>query len=403
MSRLVAVTMPKWGIEMQEGTLTAWNFAVGQEVAKGAGLFDVETEKIVNSAEAPASGTLRRILVQPGGTFPVGALLAVLGPPQASEAEVDAFVAGFKPANTSFEPDAKLARAASATAPAPVAPVASAATGGRSRASPIAERLAAELGVDLAEVRGTGRNGRISREDVEAFVREHGKRPAANANEPVRERLSAMRLAIGRRLAESVREIPHYRLSVDVDCGALDRRRAQLAAAGTAVSLNDLLLKACAETLQEHPDLNSHVVDGELLRFPRADVCVVVATESGLVTPVVRDAGAKPVERIAAEARDLAARARAGRLTREEITGGTFTLSNLGMFGIDRFDAIINPPQVAILAVGAASERVVARDGAAAVARVMTLELSCDHRIVDGAKGAAFLAALRRRLEQGDR
>lgn len=398
MSRLVAVTMPKWGIEMQEGTLTAWNFAVGQAVDKGAGLFDVETEKIVNSAESPASGTLRRILVQPGETFPVGALLAVLGPAQATEAEVDAFVAGFRPPDTSFEPGAKAPAPTSVAAPA----TASVPASGGSRASPIAERYAAELGVDLARVRGTGRNGRISREDVEAYAREHGRLPAANANEPVRERLSAMRLAIGRRLAEAVREIPHYRLSVDVDCRALDRRRGQLAAAGTRVSLNDLLLSACALTLPGHPELNAHFVDGEVLRFPRADVCVVVATDGGLVTPVVRDAGSKPVGDIAEEVRGLVARARAGRLARDEITGGTFTLSNLGMFGIDRFDAIINPPQVAILAAGAAAQRVVARDGAAVVSRVMTLELSCDHRVVDGAKGAAFLAALRRRIEEGE-
>jgi pyruvate dehydrogenase E2 component (dihydrolipoamide acetyltransferase) len=393
-SRLIAVTMPKWGIEMQEGTLTAWNFAVGEAVEKGAGLFDVETEKIVNSAESPASGNLRRILVQPGETVPVGALLAVLGTPQAAEAEVDAFVAGFRPADTSFEPDAREPVAAPAAVPA--------APAGGSRASPIAERLAAELGVDLAQVRGTGRNGRISREDVEAWARDRGKLPSANANEPVRERLSAMRLAIGRRLAEAVREIPHYRLSVDVDCRALDRRREQLAAAGTPVSLNDLLLSAVALTLPGHPELNAHFVDGEVLRFPHADVCVVVATDGGLVTPVVRDAGSKPVGRIAEEIRDLVARARAGRLAREEITGGTFTLSNLGMFGVDRFDAIINPPQVAILAAGAAADRVIARDGAAVVARVMTLELSCDHRVVDGAKGAAFLAALRRRIEEGE-
>jgi pyruvate dehydrogenase E2 component (dihydrolipoamide acetyltransferase) len=398
MSGLVAVTMPKWGIEMQEGTLTAWNFAVGQAVDKGAGLFDVETDKIVNSAESPASGTLRRILVQPGETFPVGALLAVLGPPQATEAEVDAFVAGFRPPDTSFEPGEKAPAPAPVGSPAP-APVAA---GGASRASPIAERYAAELGVDLARVRGTGRNGRISREDVEAHARAQGKLPSANANEPARERLSAMRLAIGRRLAEAVREIPHYRLSVDVDCRALDRRREQLAAAGTDVSLNDLLLSACALTLAGHAEINAHFVDGEVLRFPRADLCVVVATDGGLVTPVIRDAGSKPVGRIAEEVRDLVARARAGRLVREEITGGTFTLSNLGMFGVDRFDAIINPPQVAILAAGAAAERVIARNGAAVVARVMTLELSCDHRVVDGAKGAAFLAALRRRIEEGE-
>jgi pyruvate dehydrogenase E2 component (dihydrolipoamide acetyltransferase) len=179
-------------------------------------------------------------------------------------------------------------------------------------------------------------------------------------------------------------------------------RRAELAVAGTKVSLNDLLLRAVALTLVEHRDVNAQFAGDEVLRFPHADVCVAVATEGGLTTPIVRAADTKDVAQIAAEVADLAERARGARLTREEITGGTFTLSNLGMFGVDRFDAIINPPQVAILAVGAAADRAVVREGAVAVARVMTLELSCDHRVVDGAVGGRFLAALKKRLETGE-
>jgi pyruvate dehydrogenase E2 component (dihydrolipoamide acetyltransferase) len=220
-------------------------------------------------------------------------------------------------------------------------------------------------------------------------------------NTPTREKMTSMRLTIARRLTESKQSIPHYRLSVDVDCAAMTRRRAELAAAGTKVSLNDLLIRALALTLVEHRDVNAQFAGDEVLRFPHADICVAVATEGGLTTPIVRAADTKDVAKIAAEVADLAERARSARLTREEITGGTFTLSNLGMFGVDRFDAIINPPQVAILAVGAAADRAVVRDGALAVARVMTLELSCDHRVVDGAVGGRFLGALREQLEKG--
>ena len=225
--------------------------------------------------------------------------------------------------------------------------------------------------------------------------------PAAVDNTPTRGKMTSMRLTIARRLTESKQSIPHYRLSGDVDCAAMAAKRSELAAAGRKVSLNDLLLRAVALTLVEHRDVNAQFAGDEVLRFPHADVCVAVATDGGLTTPVVRAADTKDVVQIAAEAADLAGRARSARLPREEIPGGTFTLSTLGMFGVDRFDAIINPPQVAILAVGAATDRPVVRDGAVAVARMMTLELSCDHRVVDGAVGGRFLAALKQRLETG--
>jgi pyruvate dehydrogenase E2 component (dihydrolipoamide acetyltransferase) len=418
--RIYPVTMPKWGIEMTEGTITEWHVSPGQSVAKGDHLLDVETEKIVNSVEAPASGTVRRVLADVGGTEKVGALIAVFAEPDVADAEVDAFIAGFRPADTSFEPDAGAAGATAAPpaapspAPATAAPPAGsadAAGDGGSRVSPIARRLAEKLGIDVTQIKGTGTHGRVSKEDVEAYAAalQAGKAnavtvaataPATSAAAPTRERMTSMRSTIARRLLESKQTIPHYRLAVDVELTALLARRAQLnAGGGPKVSINDLLVRAVAVALVRHPELNAQLQGEEIVRLPQADVCVAVASDNGLITPVVRDAASKSAAQISAEVADLAERARGNRLTREEITGGTFTVSNLGMFGVDRFDAIINPPQVAILAVGAAADRVVARDGQPAVRRMVTLTLSCDHRVVDGAMGAKFLATLRGLLE----
>lgn len=451
MSRIQAITMPKWGIEMQEGTINGWHAVVGQTVGKSDPLLDVETEKIVNTVEAPMAGKLRRIIGDAGDTLAVGALVGVFAEDDVTDAEIDQFVAGFKGADTSFEPEAATATPAPAMAvpvaaaatPPPAATVAAPATddaGGESRVSPIARRVAEKLGVDLSKVVGTGRNGRVSKEDVEAYhaviasklapteemasqlapTEEMARQPAPTeeiASEPApaeyiasklaptatagvtREKMTSMRLTIARRLGESKQTIPHYRLAIDVDFTALFARRAALVAGGAKVSVNDLLLQGVAQALTRHPQVNANLDGDEVVKFTRVDLCVAVATEGGLTTPVVRNAAARSAEEIAVAVAELAAKARSGKLVREDITGGTFTVSNLGMFGIDQFDAIINPPQVGILAVGAARERVIARDGGMAVARVATLTLSADHRVVDGAVGAAFLADLRRELE----
>ena len=407
--KIFPITMPKWGIEMQQGTITEWHAAPGGALAKGAPLLDVETEKIVNSVEAPVAGTLRRIVAETGSTEAVGALIAVFADAAVSDAEIDAFIAGFKPADASFD------HADAPAAPAETASAADAAADGEARISPIARRIAERLGVDITQVKGTGRNGRVSKEDVEAYaasigVQAGGTAAAAPAVAPtaaagdgvVREKMTSMRATIARRLLESKQGIPHYRLAADVDLTALLARRAALRAAGTEVSVNDLLVRACALTLVKHPAVNAQLQGDEVHKFPHADIAVAVATDGGLVTPIVRSADTKSAAQIGVETGDLAARARSGKLTREEITGGTFTLSNLGMFGIDRFDAIINPPQVAILAVGAGADRVIARGGSVAVAKVATLTLSCDHRVVDGAIGAQFLQALRQTIESAD-
>ena len=404
--RIRALTMPKWGIEMQEGTVTAWHIEPGRRVEKGEPLLDVETEKIVNSVESPASGTLRIVLAGAGDTCKVGELVGVLAEPGVGDAEVDAFIRNFRPADTSFERDdsadgkAPAATPAAAATAQPATPAAPSEDGDEPRVSPIARRLAEKLGIDPSRIVGTGRNGRVSKEDVEAYAAKLAAAPApapeatAAATPLRRERLTSMRATIARRLGESKQTIPHYRVSIDLDADALMARRRALADTGVRVSVNDLLLEAVARALVRHPRVNAQFDGNEVLEFGQADVAVAVATDSGLITPVIRAADGKPVERLAAESRDLAARARAGKLTREEITGGTFTVSNLGMYGIKSFDAIINPPQVAILAVGAAEPRPVVRDGALAVGTRMTVTLSSDHRVVDGAAAAAFLATL---------
>lgn len=397
MSRIHAITMPKWGIEMQEGAITSWHVDLGGSVSRGAQLLDVETEKIVNTVEASVEGTLRRIIGSVGDTLPVGALVGIVCEGEVSDADIDRFVREFKAADASFEPETSGGASPTAAAPATEAPSAAPAAEreDEARVSPIARRLAEKLGVDLSKVTGTGRNGRISKEDVESY---HAKQSTAVEAVP----MSAMRLAIARRLTESKQTIPHYRVHADVDCAALEAARSQHAAAGRKISVNDLLVFALARTLAEFPDVNACLENDTILRRRSADIALAVSTAGGLITPVLRGAESKDVVALAQEARDLAAKARDNKLTREEITGGSFTLSNLGMFGIDAFDAVINPPQVAILAVGSIRDVVVLRNGAPAAGRLMTLTLSCDHRVVDGALGARFLSALKQRIEGGN-
>jgi len=425
------VTMPKWGIEMIEGTITGWRVRVGERIERGAEILDVETEKIVNAVESPSSGVLRRIVADEGETRAVGALIGVIADEQVSDDDVTRFVDSFVGAVVSFDPDA----ADGAAAPVAVAPVATAGAepaevvadapgaADETRVSPIARRVAERLGVDLSRVTGTGRNGRISKEDVEAYAARMGgdavaalpgaspataapgrASPTGDAPPLQRVHMSARRLTIARRLLESKQSIPHYRLEMDVDFGPLLRaKRDRAANAAGAATVNDLLLRAVALALVMHPMVNAQLEGDDILQFANADIAIAVAAEAGLVTPILRNANLKSVADISIESRDLIERARLGTLRRDEITGGSFTVSNLGMYGVSRFDAIINAPQVAILAVGAFSPRAVVRDGAVCVGQVATLTLSADHRVVDGAVGAAFLASLRDLLSEPQR
>ena len=335
--RIFPITMPKWGIEMTQGTITAWHAQPGQAVTKGDALLDVETEKIVNSVESPASGTLRRILADSGATENVGALIAVFAEADVAEADVDAFIAGFQPADTGFEPEdssAPAPSAATAAAPPPASAAAPAvsADGWRRQGQP-----------DRAPPRGAPRDRRVGHQGhrhprarleggrrsvrrvaagwSRAVPLPRRRRRQSQAQVPVRERMTSMRATIAKRLLESKQTIPHYRLAVDVELTALLAHRATLNTGGaTKVSINDLLVRATALALARHPEVNAQLQGDEIVKYAQADVCVAVASANGLVTPVVRAAETKTAAQIAAEVADLAERARGNRLTREEIT-----------------------------------------------------------------------------------
>lgn len=385
---LYPITVPKWGIEMQEGTITGWQVALGAEVAKGDELIDIETDKIVNTMEAPVSGTVCRQLVGEGETLKVGELLGVIATGEASDADIDAFVADFKPADASFGIDDSgdsPAPAESAVAEAPAASPPS----GEVRVSPIARRLAKKLGVDLADVTGTGRNGRISKEDVERAAATAAP-AAATAATP----LTSRRQTIARRLVAAKQEVPHYYVSRRVDM------RAALAAKRDGVSVNAIIMHAVAKAMAAEPLLNSHLSDEGLIARDSVDINMAVDTEQGLVAPLLRDVQTMDLEALTAASRDLAERARGNVLDKADLDIGGFTVSNLGILGVDEFTAIITPPQTGILAVGALAETPVATDGGVSVRPQMTVTLSADHRVVDGADAARFLASLAEALGQ---
>lgn len=393
MSRITAVTVPKWGIEMQEGQFVEWRATVGDQISRGDEIADMETEKIVNALESPGDGMLRRQLAQEGDTLPVGALIGVLAEPDVPEADIDKYIAEFKPAEVSFEPDVSAGET-------PVDATVGTSESSAAHISTPVRRLAERLGVDVTNIQGTGRNGRISREDVERAA------SAGASTEPADARgdyevvpMSALRKTIARRLVQSKQDIPHYYLTADVCLDPLLERRQQLDADGVQASVNDLLVKAVAHALIDVPDVNAQLVGDEIRRFPNANIAIAVATDAGLMTPVVRSAESKSVGELAAIIRELTQRARAGQLNSKDVVNGSFTVSNLGMHGVRNFTAVVNPPQVAILAVGAGEARVVVKDGRPGVATMCTLTLSCDHRVVDGAVGAQFLKSLRAHIE----
>ena len=397
MSDIYPIAVPKWGIEMAEGTIATWNKAVGDAVSKGDEVFDMESDKIVNAWESPVGGVLRRRIAEEGETLPVGELLGVIAAAEVDDAAIDDFIRNFagQEATAELEP-AAVAAPASPPATPPATSIALSSDAGR-RVNPVVRRLAAELGVDLDTVTGTGRNGRITKEDVELAAQSSGGATAATAV-PVDVEvipLSPIRKTIGKRLSEAKREIPHFYLSTEYELDSLLAHRASLnVSGGQKVSVNDLLVWCVAQALIKVPQVNVNLVGDNIHQFKHANVAVVIATDDGLYPATVYQADTLSPAEIAARTSALAERARSGSLTREDISGGSFTVSNLGMFGVSTFSAIVNPPMGAILALGKGSERVVVRDGAPAVATMVDATLSCDHRVIDGVVGARFLDAL---------
>jgi pyruvate dehydrogenase E2 component (dihydrolipoamide acetyltransferase) len=395
---LSEVVMPQMGADMQEGTIVRWLRREGDAVKRGEIIAEIETDKANVEIEAYESGVLRRILLPEGTTVPVGEIIAVIAAP---EDDVSRYEAGAAPPAAAEEAGPAVAAPERPAAPAEAPPVAA----GRARASPVARRLAQELGVDLSLVRGTGPDGRILRRDVEAVARAPEAVPAAEpapAAPVVAPAMSRMRQTIARRMAQSKREAPHYYLTMDVDVTEAQRLRRQLneAAGGEVhISVNDMIVKAVAKALRRHPGFNAWFVDGQLQQQEALNIGVAVALEEGLIAPAVLDCGRKSLPDIARDSRDLAERARSGVLKAEEYTGATFTVSNLGMYGVETLIAIIPPPQTAILGVGAVQQVPGVEDGEVVVRERMKVALSADHRVTDGALGARFLAEIRSFLE----
>ena len=435
----IQILMPALSPTMTEGNVASWLKSEGDEVAAGDILCEIETDKATMEVEATDEGTLGRIVV-PAGTEGV-AVNAVIGlileegeDASALDGAESAAPVAVAPAAAPAEPAAEPAPAASAapapqaTAPAAASPGGNGATppaparepGARIFASPLARRMAKQAGLALEAIAGTGPNGRIVKADIEAAIAAAAAAPAAAvaapapaaapaappAHAPVAYRdapASTMRKVIAQRLQEAKREVPHFYLTVDCAVDALLETRSQLNERSDAynLSVNDFVIRAAALALRKVPAANASWVDGALRQYASADVSVAVAIDDGLVTPIVRNADGKGLAEISAEVKELAGRARAKpmALAPEEYQGGTFSVSNLGMYGIKEFAAIINPPQSMILAVGTAEQRPVVKDGALAIATMMSCTLSVDHRVVDGALGATFLQAFKGLIE----
>lgn len=474
MSKIRAFTMPKWGIEMTEGTIAEWMVKEGESFKRGQTICLIETAKITNEVDAEYDATVRRIIVSGGGEAePVGALLAVFDDGGHSDDEIEAFIASFKPAEGGVAKGASKAKDAAdadASSPAPVAepekkrvridtnrPISPEALrlaeeeavdisviegsgrGGRIThqdvvkalrgsgtptfrgsvpveeddlkvlASPLARRIAALHGISLSGISGTGARGRISKADVLALAPKPSKAsgfgtpdfvPGENRPEVVP--FDRIRKVVAQRLTAAKQDIPHFylRMSARAD-KLLEMRKTANLVLGSKASVNDWIIKASAMALVKHPDVNVQVHGNELYRFPHADISVAVASPKGLVTPVVRQADLMRIDQLAAETRRLIDKAQAGRLGMEDMEGGSFSVSNLGMFGIENFDAIINPPQGAILAVGGAMRQPVENHaGGVGFETRISFTLSVDHRAIDGAAGAQFLQTLKGLIEE---
>ena len=432
----ITITMPALSPTMEEGTLASWQVKPGDVVSSGDVLCEIETDKATMEVEAVEEGTIGKLLVEAGTEgVKVNAPIAVL----LEEGEDESALDGFEPkaagggsggdsaAEEAPEPEPE-AEAKDEPESAPKA-ASTSSSGSRVFASPLAKRMASQEGLDLSQIEGSGPKGRIVKRDVEAALESGTGRKQADAPKtearsdapaksaasapaaakdypPVTDdyeeiKLNSMRKTIARRLTESKQTVPHFYLTIDIELDSLLALRKDLNSRSDAyrISVNDFIVRASALALRRHPEINSQFTENVILQHRKVDVSVAVAIEGGLITPVVRNTDQKGLQQISAETKDLAGRAREGKLKPDEFAGGTFTISNLGMFGIDQFVAVINPPQAAILAVGSGTQKPVVKDGALAVATVMTATLSADHRVFGGAEGAAFLETLKGLLE----
>lgn len=432
------IQMPRFGDTMEEGLLVRWLKKEGDEVSPGEAIAEVETDKATLELESFEDGVLRKRLVEEGTSVAIGVAVAIMADDEdedISQAVAEAAGGGGgadssqgEKAASSKEAKAEAGSEGKSSGSAPKAAAdgpeaaasdsgSSGSKGGRIKASPLAKKMAEELGVALGSVEGSGPSGRIIARDIDAAAKApaaetatatQGAAPQAEVPQSLRdaatvEPLNGMRKTIARRMVAAKQAVPHFYLTIDVSMDKAVALRSQLNEAGAGkvkISYNDMVLKACAKALVEHPYVNASFDGDQLLLHPEAHVGIAVALDGGLITPVVRSAQMKSIGAIATEARSLARRALEKKLKPNEYQGGTFTVSNLGMFGIREFVAIIDPPQAAIMAVGAVEDRPVVADGTLVVGKMMTVTLSCDHRVIDGATGAEFLKSFRAYLEE---
>jgi pyruvate dehydrogenase E2 component (dihydrolipoamide acetyltransferase) len=428
------VIMPKLSPTMEEGQISRWLKKEGDKVSMGEPLAEIDTDKATMEMQALANGVLRKILINEGQSAPLGQTIAVIGEPNEDIASLvsEAPAASAKPPEEkkpeqpqaqeqpapSPPPAQAKAAAAASTGPAPRSvdngqPRAAASDSARMIVSPLAARMAADAGIDLRSLQGSGPGGRIIKRDIEAAISqpkaapsypravEPGQVPQIGASAYRDEPASQIRQTIAKRLVTSLGPVPHFFLTteIEMDRAAEMRKGINALDPDLKISINDIIIKVVAAALIQHPEVNASFQEKFVRYYEHADIGVAVAIEDGLITPVVRAADQKSLSQIAGEVRELADRARSKRLKPEEYTGATFSISNLGMFGIDEFTAVINPPEGAILAVGAMSAKPVVRDNEIVIRQMMRVTMSCDHRVIDGATGAKFLQTFKKILE----
>jgi len=432
------VIMPKLSPTMEEGQLSRWLKKEGDKVSMGEPLAEIDTDKATMEMQALGSGVLRKILIQEGESAPLGQLIAIIGEPDEDISGIASTAPAAKPKAAEEEKTPEASETSQTPEPPPATPepaavaqtsdngrkeaVASVPAGGRLIVSPLAARMAAESGIDLRSVSGSGPGGRIIKRDVEGLMSGQAAKaaPAGTAQRHLRavdssfqkaataeasayrdEPASEMRRTIAKRLVTSLGPVPHFFLTteIEMDRAAEMRKNINELDAELKISVNDIIIKVAAAALMQHPQVNASFQDKVVRYYEHADVGVAVAIEEGLITPIVRAADQKSLGAIATEVRDLAERARNRKLKPEEYLGASFSVSNLGMFGIDEFTAIINPPEAAILAVGAMTPKPVVRNNEIVIRQIMRVTMSCDHRVVDGATGAKFLQTFKKILE----